>query len=166
MQGKGKKQLEQKCGSDAAEIMLVHRHLHHCHHHPQVTQHQQRQHQQHQSAPPPADCHSVASESSLAPMAADSTTEILRPIPILTFDFVAFSIIIKRVASQYIPHRTVTSQYTSSPSQFFLAGSAMRANLPHMTVPNFQFTSFGSVAQPIYLLPEVPSQFTSACHLP
>jgi hypothetical protein len=61
-----------------------------------------------------------------------------------------------------IPHRTVTSQYTSSPSQFFLAGSAMRANLPHMTVPKFQFTSFGSVARPIHLLPDVPSQFTSS----
>ena len=38
----------------------------------------------------------------------------------------------------------------------------MRANLPHMTVPKYQFTSFGSVAEPIYLLPEVPSQFTSS----
>ena len=37
----------------------------------------------------------------------------------------------------------------------------MRANLPHMTVPKFQFTSLGSVAEPIYLLPEAPSQFTS-----
>eukprot|EP01047_Picozoa_sp_COSAG01_P033002 COSAG01_NODE_2410_length_7747_cov_70.111140_1_plen_84_part_00 len=31
-----------------------------------------------------------------------------------------------------------------------------------MTVPKYQFTSFGSVAEPIYLLPEVPSQFTSS----
>eukprot|EP01047_Picozoa_sp_COSAG01_P070048 COSAG01_NODE_10518_length_2145_cov_1.846530_4_plen_115_part_01 len=48
------------------------------------------------------------------------------------------------------------------PEPICLAGSAMRANIPHMTVPNFQFTSFGSVAEPIYLLPEVPSQFTSS----
>ena len=65
----------------------------------------------------------------------------------------------------------VASQYTSPNCHFpiylicepiFLAGSAMRANLPHMTVPKYQFTSFGSVAEPIYLLPEVPSQFTSS----
>jgi hypothetical protein len=37
----------------------------------------------------------------------------------------------------------------------------MRANLPHPDRTEFQFTSFGSVAEPIYLLPK-PSQFTSS----
>eukprot|EP01047_Picozoa_sp_COSAG01_P024624 COSAG01_NODE_1527_length_10015_cov_79.013312_7_plen_170_part_00 len=64
-----------------------------------------------------------------------------------------------------MPHRTVTFQYASYDEPIFLAGSAMRANLPHMTVPNFQLTSFGSVAEPIYLLPEVPSQFTSSTNV-
>eukprot|EP01047_Picozoa_sp_COSAG01_P034521 COSAG01_NODE_2597_length_7400_cov_37.453363_5_plen_83_part_00 len=70
--------------------------------------------------------------------------------------------LLKKGSRANIPHRTVTFQYTSYDEPIFLAGSAMRANLPHMTVPKYQFTSFGSVAEPIYLLPEVPSQFTSS----
>jgi hypothetical protein len=70
-----------------------------------------------------------------------------------------------RVASQYTSPNCHEPIYLL-PEPIYLAGSAMRANLPHMTVPNFQFTSFGSVARPIYLLPEVPSQFTSAARRP